>query len=78
MGNEVTGLLFHILEALLRHEPHVSARAGHTRSTEQQHHVPLCQNLEFCPEERQESDDNFRHASAAVTRVVSCRGVPFP
>ncbi|NWX23884.1 SKT protein, partial [Aegotheles bennettii] len=23
-------------------------------------------NLEFCPEERQESDDNFRHASAAV------------
>ncbi|NXL44306.1 SKT protein, partial [Podilymbus podiceps] len=23
-------------------------------------------NLEFCPEERQDSDDNFRHASAAV------------
>ncbi|NWX52789.1 SKT protein, partial [Steatornis caripensis] len=23
-------------------------------------------NLEFCPEERQQSDDNFRHASAAV------------
>ncbi|XP_009671926.2 sickle tail protein homolog isoform X2 [Struthio camelus] len=27
-------------------------------------------NLEFCPEETQESDDNFRHASAAVNRVV--------
>ncbi|XP_055661047.1 sickle tail protein homolog isoform X5 [Falco peregrinus] len=27
-------------------------------------------NLEFCPEERQESDDNLRHASAAVNRVV--------
>ncbi|XP_074430560.1 sickle tail protein homolog isoform X6 [Larus michahellis] len=28
-------------------------------------------NLEFCPEDRQESDDdNFRHASAAVKRVV--------
>ncbi|XP_074903656.1 sickle tail protein homolog isoform X7 [Buteo buteo] len=27
-------------------------------------------NLEYCPEERQESDDNFRHASAAVNRVV--------
>ncbi|XP_052660241.1 sickle tail protein homolog isoform X5 [Harpia harpyja] len=27
-------------------------------------------NLEFCPKERQESDDNFRHASAAVNRVV--------
>ncbi|XP_025961580.2 sickle tail protein homolog isoform X4 [Dromaius novaehollandiae] len=25
---------------------------------------------EFCPEEIQESDDNFRHASAAVNRVV--------
>ncbi|NXR00692.1 SKT protein, partial [Sagittarius serpentarius] len=27
-------------------------------------------NLEFCPEDRQESDDNFRLASAAVNRVV--------
>ncbi|KGL79541.1 Sickle tail protein, partial [Tinamus guttatus] len=27
-------------------------------------------NLEFCPEEIQESDDNFRHVSAAVDRVV--------
>ncbi|NWV98374.1 SKT protein, partial [Machaerirhynchus nigripectus] len=27
-------------------------------------------NLEFCPEERQESDDNLRHVSAAVNGVV--------
>ncbi|NXP08692.1 SKT protein, partial [Thinocorus orbignyianus] len=27
-------------------------------------------NLGFCPADRQESDDNFRHASAAVNRVV--------
>ncbi|NXM76304.1 SKT protein, partial [Serilophus lunatus] len=27
-------------------------------------------NLEFCPEERQKSDDNFRHVSAAVNGVV--------
>ncbi|NWS38188.1 SKT protein, partial [Probosciger aterrimus] len=27
-------------------------------------------NLEFCPKDRQESDDNFRPASAAVHRVV--------
>ncbi|KFQ08206.1 Sickle tail protein, partial [Leptosomus discolor] len=27
-------------------------------------------NLEFCPEDRQESDHNFRHNSAAVNRVV--------
>ncbi|NWI85268.1 SKT protein, partial [Pitta sordida] len=27
-------------------------------------------NLEFCPEERQKSDDNLRHASAAVKGVV--------
>uniref|UniRef100_A0A8C9N6Z0 KIAA1217 n=1 Tax=Serinus canaria TaxID=9135 RepID=A0A8C9N6Z0_SERCA len=28
------------------------------------------QNLEFCPEERQESDDSLRHVSAAVNGVV--------
>ncbi|NXP19532.1 SKT protein, partial [Scytalopus superciliaris] len=27
-------------------------------------------NLEFCPKERQKSDDNFRHVSAAVNGVV--------
>uniref|UniRef100_A0A8D2NA72 KIAA1217 n=1 Tax=Zonotrichia albicollis TaxID=44394 RepID=A0A8D2NA72_ZONAL len=35
-------------------------------------------NLEFCPEERQESDDSLRHVSAAVNGVVSSRGLRSP
>ncbi|KAM9646949.1 sickle tail protein homolog isoform 10-T11 [Morphnus guianensis] len=58
-------------QALSRSTGHDVASAAKDEEEEEGDKIMAeLQNLEFCPEERQESDDNFRHASAAVNRVV--------
>uniref|UniRef100_A0A8C0V289 KIAA1217 n=1 Tax=Cyanistes caeruleus TaxID=156563 RepID=A0A8C0V289_CYACU len=58
-------------QALSRSTGHAVAPAAKDEEEEEGDKIMAeLQNLEFCPEERQESDDSLRHVSAAVNGVV--------